>query len=154
MTTQQKFKVDLSDYDMTPAQKREFADLAIERIYDRANEGKHLDASGSRVVPMPKYSASYVDSLDFKIAGKSKNKPDLQLSGDMLASIKLLKPLRDGVEIGFAASDRENNGKAEGNMLGTYGTDTPNAKKARRFLGLTPKEIREIAAMVVTDGKR
>ena len=153
MTTQQKFRVDLSDYDMTPAQKREFADLAIERIYDRSNEGKHIDASGNRVVDMPKYSAGYAASLDFKIAGKRKNKPDLQLSGDMLASIKLLKPMRDGVEIGFAASDKQNNGKAEGNILGTYGTETPDPKKARRFLGLTPREIRVIAAMVL-DGKK
>lgn len=149
MATQQKFKVDLSDYDMTPAQKREFADLAIERIYDRSNDGKHIDASGNRVVNMPKYSAGYAASLDFKIAGKNKNKPDLQLSGDMLASIKLLKPLKDGVEIGFSSSDKENNGKAEGNMLGTYGSDTPNPSKARRFLGLTPSEIKAIARVVL-----
>jgi hypothetical protein len=145
MTTQQTFKIDLSDYELTRDQRREVADLAIERIYDRSNKGKHLDKNFEHVEPMPKYSAAYEASLDFKIAGKKKGgKPNLQLSGDMLASIRLLKDRRDEITIGFLASDKENNGKAEGNMLGTYGTDTPNAKKARRFLGLTPREIKLI----------
>jgi hypothetical protein len=144
MTTQQTFKIDLSDYELTRDQRREVADLAIERIYDRSNKGKHLDKNFEHVEPMPKYSAAYAASLDFKIAGKNKKKPDLQLSGDMLASIRLLKDRRDEITIGFLASDKENNGKAEGNMLGTYGTKKPNPDKARRFLGLTPREIKLI----------
>jgi len=148
MTTQQTFKIDLSGYELTRDQRREVADLAIERIYDRSNEGKHLSSDFRRVIDMPKYSDAYAASLDFKIAGKKKGKPDLQLSGDMLASIRLLKDRRDEVTIGFSAGDSENNGKAEGNMLGTYGTDTPNAKKARRFLGLTPREIKLIVQEV------
>ena len=144
MTTQQTFKIDLSDYELTRDQRREVADLAIERIYDRSNKGKHLDKNFEHVEPMPKYSAAYAASLDFKIAGKNKKKPDLQLSGDMLASIRLLKDRRDEITIGFLASDKENNGKAEGNMLGTYGTKKPDPDKARRFLGLTPREIKLI----------
>ncbi len=115
--------------------------MIVERIVERTQQGK--DKNGN---PFPKYSNSYKESLDFKIAGKS-SKVDLQLSGDMLAELKLLKSTRNWVEVGF---DRwsEENARADGNIRGTYGQKTPIKGKARDFLGITEKELMKIIQYV------
>lgn len=127
-------------------ERQEIADLVIEFIVDRTQRG--LNVNGRK---FPKYSKAYLESIDFKNAGKSKSKVDLQLSGDMLAAISLLED-RDGkIVVGFAeGSDEE--GRAEGNILGTYGQDEPIPGKARPFLGIKPNELKKIIDMVVADG--
>jgi len=131
--TNLKFTLDLSDY--TPAQREAIASEVIDRIVARTKQGK--DKEGNTFAP---YSKSYKESLDFKIGGKS-SKVNLTLSGDMLDSIELL---RNGpkTEIGYRASSPER-GKAEGNILGTYGNPSPVAPP-RDFLGISPEELSKI----------
>ncbi len=80
----------------------------------------------------PKYSKNY-----FK-----KGKPDLNLSGEMLAELDAVKIKEKEIVIGYG-DDSENAGKAEGNQIGSYGRD-PNPKKARKFLGLNPSDLKDI----------
>lgn len=119
------------------------ADLIIERIVERTNQGKNVNGKA-----FPKYSKEYMDSLDFKNAGKSESGTvNLQLSGDMLAAIKLLSNSKTSLVIGFEKGSEEN-AKADGNIRGTYGSDKPNPKKARPFLGISKDELSEIVKYV------
>jgi hypothetical protein len=143
-TKWQKIKIDLSGYGLSPDQKDEVADLIIERIVNRTDQGK--DKDGRR---FPGYSKSYKESLDFKVAGKT-NKVDLQLSGDMLAALSVLDKTSRSVTIGFENGSEEN-AKADGNIRGTYGNPSPNPKKARDFLGITIKELTDIIKFIKED---
>ncbi len=141
-TKWQKIKIDLSGYGLNSDQKDEVADLIIERIVNRTDQGK--DKEGKR---FPGYSKSYKESLDFKVAGKSSGKVDLQLSGDMLAALEVLDKTSRSVTIGFEQGSEEN-AKADGNIRGTYGKPTPDPKKARDFLGITETELSKIIKFV------
>ena len=139
----QRKKIDISDYDLSPDEREELGDLIIERIFERTTQ-ENKDAYGKR---FPGYSKSYIDSLDFEIAGKSKSRVDLQLSGDMLADMKVLNTRKNEILIGFE-NGTESNAKADGNIRGTYGSNTPNPKKARDFLGLTDSELERLVRKV------
>ena len=141
-TKWQKIKIDLSGYGLNSDQKDEVADLIIERIVNRTDQGK--DKEGKR---FPGYSKSYKESLDFKVAGKSASKVDLQLSGDMLAALEVLDKTSRSVTVGFERGSEEN-AKADGNIRGTYGKPTPDPKKARDFLGITETELSKIIRFV------
>lgn len=140
-TKWQKIKIDLSGYGLSPDQKDEVADLIIERIVNRTDQGKDKDGR-----KFPGYSKSYKESLDFKVAGKT-NKVDLQLSGDMLAALSVLDKTSRSVVIGFERGSEEN-AKADGNIRGTYGKPTPDPKKARDFLGISDAELTKIIKFV------
>lgn len=139
----QKFTVDIPT-NLKPDQRRELADLVIEHIFDRTNRG--LDKNGKR---FPGYSKEYVASLDFKVGGKSKSKVDLQLSGDMLAAMKLISHSSGKLLIGFDNGTLEND-KAEGNILGTYGQPSPIPGKQRDFLGIQRRKLAELIDYVDT----
>lgn len=138
--SQQKVKIEIPS-DLTPDARRELGDLIIEHIVDRTQRG--LDKEGKK---FPAYSSSYVKSLDFKIAGKSRSKVDLQLSGDMLAAIQLLREKKGEIVVGFERGAEEND-RAEGNILGSYGK-SPNPSKARDFLGIERSKLKELIAYV------
>lgn len=143
---QQKIKVDLSGYGLSSDEKEQVADLIIERIVNRTDKGKDKNN-----IPFVKYSPAYKESLDFKNAGKSKNGPvNLQLSGDMLAAIKIIGITSRSATIGFEAGTPEN-GKAEGNIKGTYGQSSPIVGKARDFLGISDEELLNIIAVIQND---
>jgi hypothetical protein len=114
----------------------------VRRIVDRT-QNENVDKDGKS---FPGYSDAYQKSLAFKIAGKSKHHVDLTLSGDLLAALDVLSASKGKVTIGIPRGDSENNGKAEGNILGTYGSKKPSRKKARNFLGLTKAELADILA--------
>lgn len=80
-----------------------------------------------------------MNSLDFKIAGKSKN-VDLTLSGEMLQSIQLLNHKKGEITIGFDRGDKENNDKATGHITGFYGRS--KVQKVRDFLGITETDFK------------
>lgn len=107
---------------------------------ERTDQGK--DKDGNRFA---RYSDSYKDSLDFKIAGKGP--VNLQLSGDMLAALKPLKMTKNWIEVGFDRGSDEN-AKADGNIRGTYGKSSPIPGKARDFLGITERELMKILKYV------
>ena len=123
------------DEEYTKKQREAIAFDIIERIVDRT-VNDNVDKDGK---PFPKYSKSYIKSLDFKIAGKTK-KVNLTLSGDMLADMQLLSSKKGEITIGFK-NGTDNNAKAEGNIKGSYGKSVGDPKKARDFLGLTKGEL-------------
>lgn len=130
--------------DLGPTERLTLADLIIEHMVDRTQRG--LDKDGD---PFPKYSKEYIKSLDFKNAGKSAGRVDLQLTGDMLAAIKLISHQNGKMIIGFDNGTFEND-KAEGNILGSYGK-SPNPSKARDFLGIEEIKLRELVDHVRTE---
>jgi hypothetical protein len=146
----QKIKVELPS-DLEPDQVEEVADLIVERIVERTIQGKDKNGkpwSGKAAV----YSDSYKNSLDYKVSGKSGN-VDLQLSGDMLAALQILKVQQNNkVEIGFEKGSDEN-ARADGNIRGTYGRPTPIPGKKRDFLGISDKELRKIIRYVKSQSK-
>ena len=124
----------------------ELADLVIEHIVDRTQSGK--DKRGR---DFPGYSPEYIKSLDFEIAGKSRGNVNLTLSGDMLAALDVLQEKPGLIRIGFEKGSDEN-ARADGNIRGTYGSDTPSRKKARDFLGLPDKVLEKLIGRVSDDG--
>jgi hypothetical protein len=135
----QKAKIKIPD-DLLPKEREELAFAILEHIRERTKAGTGIRENG-RTYNFPGYSKSYQNSLDFKIAGKSSD-VDLTLSGDMLDAMDLLSHKKGEILIGFE-NGSEDNGKAEGNQLGSYG-GSPNARKARRFLGVNKSELAEI----------
>jgi len=123
-----------------PADREAIADAVVEFIRDRTTK-LNLD---KRNRPFPGYSDKYMDSLDFAIGGKSPGKVDLQLSGDMMASLQVLRTSPRDITIGFPAGDKAINGRAEGNIEGTYGQPRPIKGKKRDFLGITNKDLSNI----------
>lgn len=120
------------------------AQLIIKKIKDNTNKG--ISADGSK---FPSYSKGYKDSLDFENAGKT-NKVNLQLSGDMLASLEVVSIDAASVTIGYN-SDSEYAGQVEGNQIGSYGSSFPNTKYARPFIGLPPEELKFIIDKVSSE---
>lgn len=107
----------------------------VDFIIERSKRGVNKD--GHR---FKKYTKEYERSLDFTNAGKTEGKVDLTLSGDMLAALKILDQKPGAIKIGYQTSDPEA-GRAEGNILGTYGQSRPTGK-ARDFLGITEPALR------------
>lgn len=133
-TKWQKFELDLSDYDAF--EREAIAVEVIDQIVKRTQNGK--DKNGSAFA---KYSKDYKNSLNFRNAGKSSS-VDLTLSGDMLDSIAILSNRGGKVVIGFEKGSDEN-GKADGNIRGTFGQDRKVGPK-RDFLGISEGELDKI----------
>lgn len=115
----------------------------LDFIVERTKEGKGKDGKN-----FPRYSTAYKESMEFKIAGKD-GTVDLTLSGEMLDSLKVLSVKPGLIEIGYDSGD-PNNGKAEGNILGSYGKE-PNSRHARNFLDLSDKEIAKVLTQYPLD---
>lgn len=123
---------------LKPAERELLGEEVIEFIRERV-QSKGLDRKNRE---LPGYSESYAKSLNFKIAGKSKSKVDLTLSGDMLGAMTVLSHKRGEVTIGFEPGSPEN-ARADGNIRGTYGKPKPIGPK-RDFLGLTKEDLARI----------
>lgn len=136
MAKWQKVKIDIPKA-YEPKERRVIGEEIIDYIIERTLKGKDKDNNKFK-----SYSKSYIKSLDFKLGGKRRSPVNLKLSGDMLASIKVLSHKKGEVTVGFDKSDTENNGKAEGNILGTYGQKTSTGKK-RDFLGISDTDLRK-----------
>jgi hypothetical protein len=128
-----------SDYSSDDAET--VAEEILKYIVDRTKDGKGVDNkpwSGEA----GKYSESYKKSLEFKIGRKS-NRVNLTLSSEMLDSLEILSAKKGKIVIGYEKGS-EMNGRAEGNILGTYGSQTPNPSKARNFLELSNNELSKV----------
>ena len=110
---------------LTVTQRRELAINIILYIQDRSIEGRDRFEE-----KFPKYTKGYAE-----LKGVSRGEVDLTDTGDMLTSLTLLDNSKGSITIGFPRSDKELNGKAEGNILGSYGGE-PDRGKARDFLGI------------------
>lgn len=112
--------------------------LIIRRIQERTKEG--ISKFGKKF-PSPSYSEEYASSLDFKIAGKSKGKVDLQQTGDMLGAIELLNDGDGFLTIGYKEG-------LENNKAAWQQENTRSSFPKRKFLGITEKELKEILSNV------
>lgn len=132
-TKWQKFKIDLSGYSST--EREAIALEVIDRIIKRSKSG--VDRNGDKFPKLTKQYSKYKR----EIAGSGAS--DLTLTGDMLDSIEILSNNSKSVLIGYKNGSTEN-GKADGNIRGTYGSNTPNPQKARDFLGVSESELNKI----------
>lgn len=135
----QKITIEI-DPDFGADERERIADDVIEFMKRRSERGKDVD--GERFVP---YSETYINSLDFKIAGKSRRNVNLHLSGDMLEAITLLSHKKGKLVIGFENGSEEN-ARADGNIRGSYGR-SPDPSKARDFLGIADKDLEKILSL-------
>ena len=143
----QKFTVKI-DKNLSPSERISIGNELISKLKKRTDQG--LGVSGSQnsngtyssTYKFPSYSKEYIDSLPFKIAGKSAGKIDLKLTGDMLTDIEVLNHSDGEITIGFREGTVEN-AKAEGNNIGSYGKPNGDPGKARKFLGVTSQELTE-----------
>jgi len=115
-----------------PLERQAIAQEVIDFIINRTKSGKNINGKS-----FPGYTKEY------KVFKGSSN-VDLTLSEEMLNAISLLNHKSGEILIGFDKSDKELNGKAEGNQLGTYGQPTPIKGKARPFLGIKGEDLKNI----------
>lgn len=140
--TQQKVTIRLRK-DLGSAQRRAVGLNIIQHIRKRTSEGK--DKTGKPWTGKAgEYSKSYQKSLDFKIAKRKGGPVNLELSSEMMNSIKIIDHKKGEITIGFDGRNKKLNAKAEGNILGTYGQDSPIRGKKRDFLGIERAKLAEI----------
>lgn len=113
-----------------------FAQAAIDKIVSRTESGR--DINGKLFAP---YSKSYKESLAFNVFGKS-SRVNLKLTGDMLASIDIVKSTKSELKIG--TNDPDQSVKAYAHITGFAGHPTIKNAKPRDFFGLTESEVQSI----------
>lgn len=116
-----------------PPQRKQIAELVIAHILTRSAAG--YDKNNKK---FPKYTKEYAEKK-----GVGRGDVDLILTGEMMESIELLSNKPGEIIIGFEKGNDELNGKAEGNILGSYGNE-PDPSKARDFLGIDEDELGQI----------
>lgn len=137
-TKHQKITIPLSDK-YNEEERASIAQDVLDFIRDRTQD-RNLDKKNRK---FPKYSKEYINSTEFKAAGKSSSNVDLTLSESMLSEMDLLNTSKGQITIGFEKGTEEN-AKADGNIRGTYGKQRGNSSKARDFLGITGKDLKNI----------
>jgi hypothetical protein len=114
----------------TFAQRRQIGEAIVGFIKKRAGNKKGI--GGAR---FKNYEKSYADSKEFKLAGKTRNNPNLKLFGQMLDNLKVLDvSLAGRVVVGFDANTRSND-------KSVWVED-----KGFRFVGLSKDELTFITA--------
>jgi hypothetical protein len=104
----------------------------IRRIQDRTLEG--IDSEGK---PFAGYSKRYVDSKEFRIAGKSASRVDLRLTHEMMNSLAITESAKGSVTIGFTSTEASK--KAEWAEASDNGP-------SRKFMGISESELSKILA--------
>ena len=133
----QRFTVMLPKDIKDPKEKLALGEDIIKYIRERTRGGK--DNAGGN---FPKYSKSYRNSLDYKIAHKSGN-VNLTQTGDMLQDIEVLSVSRDKMIIGFENGSISND-KADGHITGWQG----RSDVKRPFLGFEGREKRVLEGLI------
>lgn len=124
--------------DLSASERDELADKVVEFIRQRTERGIGVKRRGDGWVNVtfPPYSEEYIESAAFKAAGKSRNKVNLKLSGDMLAEFDVLSVSKGSILIGYQ-NGTENNDKAEG-----------NADRGRDHLGISKTDLNMLIKQV------
>ena len=128
--------VDFSD---SKSLKLAIGEALAERIRERAGDGQGLefssDGSAKTVKLKSPYSKMYAESLDFLAAGKSKNKVNMSLTGDMLASIQV-EDLGDNKISVYIDGETE--------VLKAYNHLTGDTVPKRPFFGVSQKDVKDV----------
>jgi len=123
--------------------------VILDKIKERTanGEGMKFDSIGrGRAVKLKSpYSKKYAESLDFKAAGKSKNKVNMSLTGDMMELMDITKNKGNEITIGWAASD-DQDAKASNHLLG-------DTVPKRPFFGVSKQELKEVKREIKDDIK-
>jgi len=106
----------------------------IDFIVNRTQSG--LDKNNR---PFKGYSDAYVDSVEFKAAGKSST-VNLSLTGDMLAELSLLRHAPGTITIGYENGTDENQ-QAEWMVDPQRNRATGKTRPKRDFLGIAQKDL-------------
>lgn len=131
-----------------PDARQALGEEMVAIMVERAKSRKGVESLGDGVFKakrFPKYSKEYA-----KWKGVSRGAVDLTLSGEMLEALEVISHKNGSILIGMPRGDKELNGKAEGNRLGSYG-GTPDASKARDFMGLPKTEMSKILLSVASE---
>lgn len=133
---EEEFGVDLR---RNTALKQALGQAIIDKMLKRTSEGNGIiftkDGKGRRVKLKSPYSDKYAESDEFKAFGKKKNKVNMELTGDMLASIDILRSRGNELVIGI--DDPEEVEKS-------FNHNTGDTVPKRPFFGVSKKELREI----------
>jgi hypothetical protein len=122
-------EIDLKRYlgrDATPAEKRLFAELAVERINERTLDGRTIHGGSFK-----RYTQEYAD-----LKGVTRDAVDLFLKGDMLDSIESKDAGKNKVKIEITDNLDTKKG---------YNHHTGDTLPKRPWFGITTKEARVIA---------
>ena len=111
-----------------------FGQAVIDYIKERASKGVGY---GGTPFKASKYSDEYASSLEFQAHGKDKNDVNMELTGDMLGFMDIVKQTTQTVRIGWA-DEKEN--------LKAFNHNTGDTVPKRNFFGLSKKELKEVAA--------
>jgi hypothetical protein len=114
-----------------------FFQLAYDKLLERLSVGRGVDGK-----ILPKYSKAYKNSLAYAAFGKD-GTVNMQLTGDMINSVSILKKDSNNITVGFSKTE---SAKAYGHITGFEGHPTLDGKvKPREFFGWTDKELNDIA---------
>lgn len=113
-----------------------FRQAVGQKIIDRIRERTQEEQEDVRNSGFKDYSREYADSIEFKAYGKSKNKPNLTQTGDMLGLMDIIGESKNKITIGW--TDDLQAKKAHGHITGSVGVK-------RNFLGLPIEDIESIA---------
>lgn len=138
-------EIDLNDWtgvdvSRDPVLAREMQQAIIDYMKGRVSEGRGFNKQTLR----SPYSKSYQESLDFQAAGKSAGQVNMELSGDMLGSVDVLRERQSGAVFTFGITGAEA-AKAFGHISGFEGHPNQDAleKYQRIFFGVSESEFRE-----------
>lgn len=138
----QRFSVEVPK-GLNPEMREAFADDVIKHIYERSKKNK--SATGGS---FPMYTKKYAEQK-----GSSRTNVNLVLSDTMLKAMKLISHKSGKLLIGYSNGSTQN-AKADGNQRGTYGQSAPIPGKARKFMGITKKDLRVIEKKYQVDPKK
>jgi hypothetical protein len=124
------------DLSADPGLANDIGGAIVDYIVKRAGDNKGI---GGKALPAP-YSEEYASSPEFKQFGKSKNKVNMRLTGDMLNAVDVLGFDGSVLTVGI---ENDQAPKAHGHMTGKDG-QVPAMK--REWFGLTKPELKEITS--------
>jgi len=142
---------ELTGVDLSEARpiKEAIAQAIIDRIQSRteAGEGVRFSSNGSATPVKLKspYSKEYVDSIEFRAAGKKKGQVNMTLTGDMLASMDVLSTSGNAIKIGI--TDDAQIPKAFNHLVG-------DTVPKRPWFGISKAEMAEILNQFKPDLER
>jgi len=116
----------------TRAEKKAFAELAVEQINQRTLDGENIHGNNFK-----KYSKKYAD-----LKGVSRDSVDMFLEGDMLGAVKGKTNKEDTVTIDVKG------GKKNINIKKGFAHQTGDGQKKRQWFGITTDEARTIAEAI------
>jgi hypothetical protein len=121
-----------------PSKREAIAHAIIDYMAERSKSDSDITGRS-----FPDYEEEYASR-------KGSSKVDLSLSNEMLDSMDYRHTSRN-LRVGYSKGNSEQ-GKAEGNHYGTYGTPSPISGKARPFIGFVGKEREQLVSIIAVYG--